>query len=68
LPLQIIEADRVGIDQGDLADTGRRQIQRSRSAQPASPDNHHPGTAQRLLARAANLAQHDVAGEAFDID
>ena len=68
LPLQIVEADRIGVDQGDVSDARRRQIQARRSAQAPGADNRHPGAAQRLLTGAANLAQHDVAREAFDID
>ena len=51
----------------ELADPGRGQIERRRRAQPAGADDQHPGGLQPLLARAADLAQHQVAGVALDL-
>ena len=67
LPLQVGEADDVRIDQGDMADARRGQVERRRRAQAAGADDQHPRRLQRLLPRAADLAQHQVAGVALDL-
>ncbi len=68
LPLEIIQAHMVGIDQGDLADAGRREIERCGRAQTAGADKRDMRFGQGLLSGSANLLQHDVPGIAFDID
>ena len=67
LALQVGEGDHVGIDQADHADARRGQVERRRRAQAAGADDQHPRGLQLLLARPADLAQHQVAGVALDL-
>ena len=41
LPLQVGKIDHVEIHQADPADSGRRQIQCQRCAEPSGPDQQH---------------------------
>ena len=67
LALEVGQADGVGIDQAKTPDPGRGQIEAGRGAQPAGADQQHPGLLQRLLARSADFAQHQMARVAFDL-
>ena len=60
-------ATRVVVDHAEQAYSGRRQIQQHRRAQSAGADHQHAGAAERRLAGAADLAQHDVPGIAFEL-
>ena len=62
LALQIGQADGIEIDDAEGADARRRQIEDHRAAQPARSDHQHARRLEARLARAAHLAQHDVAG------
>ena len=66
LALQIGQRHRVVVDHAERADARRREIQQHRRAEPAGADHQHAGAAQRRLAGAADLAQHDVAGVTFE--
>ena len=50
----------------ERADAGGREIHQRRRAEAAGADHQHGGLLQRGLAGAADLAQHDVAGVAFE--
>ena len=50
----------------ERADAGRGEIEQHRRAEPAGADHQHARAAERRLAGAADLAQHDVAGIAFE--
>ncbi len=67
LALEIVEADAVAIDDADLADAGRRQIENERRAEAAGADHQHARRLQLLLALAADLLQHQLALVAFDL-
>ena len=66
LALQIGQRDHVVIDDAQRADTGRRQIHQRGRAEAAGADDEHGRFLQRSLAGTADLAQHDVAGVAFE--
>ena len=66
LPLQIRQRDSVVVDDAERADAGGGQIEQDRRAEPAGADHQHARAFQRRLAGAADLAQHDVAGVAFE--
>ena len=66
LTLQIGQRHHVVVDRAQRADAGRGQIHQRRRAETAGADHQHRGFLQRGLAGAADLAQHDVAGVAFE--
>ena len=66
LALQIGQRHDVVIDHAERADAGRRQIHQHRRAEAAGADHQHGGLLQRRLAGAADVAQHDMAGVAFE--
>ncbi len=61
LPLQVGQRDHVVVDDAERADAGGRQILQHRRAEPAGADDQHARALQLLLARPADLGQHDVA-------
>ena len=65
LPLQVRQRHRVVVDHAERADAGGGEIQQHRRAEPAGADHQHARGLELGLARAADLAQHDVAGIAF---
>src|SRR5690606_8146309 len=67
LALQIGQGDAVIVDQAQAADPGRRQIEGCRGADAAHAEDGHAGDLQPLLARAADLCQHQVARVALDL-
>ena len=66
LALQVGQGNRIVIDHAQGADAGGRQIHQRRRAKAAGADHEHRGLLQRGLAGAADLAQHDMAGIAFE--
>ena len=66
LALQVGQRDDVVIDRAERADTGGRQIHQDRRAEAAGADHQHRRLLQRGLPRAADVAQHDMAGVAFE--
>ncbi len=66
LALQIGQRHDVVIDDAELADACGGEIHQRRRAEAARADDQHGGLLQRLLAGAADFAQHDVAGVAFE--
>ena len=67
LALQVGAVDLVVVHQDQPADSRGGQVERGRGPQAARADDQHRGALQRLLARAAYLAQHQVAGVALDL-
>jgi hypothetical protein len=67
LALQVGQRDRVRVDEADGPDPGGGQIEGGGRSEAAGPDDQHPGGGQGLLPRAADLAQHQVAGVALDL-
>ena len=61
LTLQVRVVDDVGVDDAERADTGRREIERRRGAEPAGADQEHARVEQLLLALLADLGNQDVA-------
>ena len=61
LALQVRLVDHVHVDDAQRADAGRREIQRSRGAEPAGAEQQHLRAEQLLLARVADLGQQQVA-------
>ncbi len=68
LALEIVETDRVGVGNRQMPDPCRSEVKRGRAAEPARAGDEDPRPLQLLLAGTANLLQHDVPGEAFDVD
>ena len=66
LALQIGQRDHIVIDHAERADTGGRKIHQDRRAETAGADHQHGRLLQRGLAGAADFAQHDMAGIAFE--
>ena len=66
LALQIGQRDDVVIDHAERADAGGGQIHQRRRAEAAGADHQHGRLLQRGLAGAADFAQHDMAGVAFE--
>ena len=66
LALQVGQRHDVVIDHAERADAGGGEIHQRRRAETAGADHQHGGLLQRRLAGAADLAQHDVAGVAFE--
>ena len=67
LPLEIVEAHAVAVDDADLADSRRGKIEDQRRAEPAGADHQHARGFQLLLALAADLLQHQLALVARDL-
>jgi hypothetical protein len=67
LALQIGQRHDVVIDHAERADPGGGQIHQRRRAEAARTDHQHGRLLQRRLAGAADFAQHDVAGVAFEL-
>ena len=67
LPLEIVEADAVVVDDADLPDTGGGEIEQERRAEAAGADHQHLGVLQPLLSFAADLLQHQLALVALDL-
>ena len=67
LPLQVRQRHDIIVDHADRADTRRRQILDRRTANPASTDQQHMAGKQLRLPRAANVAQHDMAGVTVEL-
>ena len=67
LPLQVRQRDDVVVDDADRADAGGGEVEDGGRAEAAGADHEHARALQRLLARAADLPQHDVAGIALDL-
>ena len=66
LALQIGQRHDVVIDHAERADAGGGEIHQRRRAEAAGADHQHGRFLQRGLAGAADLAQHDMAGVAFE--
>ena len=66
LALQVGQRHGVVVDHAERADAGGGEIHQHRRAEPAGADHQHRGGLQRRLAGAAHLAQHDMAGIAFE--
>ena len=66
LALQVGQRDDVVIDDAERADTRGRQIHQHRRAEAAGADHQHRRLLQRGLPGAADVAQHDMAGVAFE--
>ena len=67
LPLEIIKAHRVGIDDCQAADPGCHKIERCRSTEAAGSDHHHPGSPQPGLTGPADFLQEDMSGMTVNI-
>ena len=67
LPLEIVEADAVVVDDADLADARGGEIEEERRAEAAGADHQHLGVLQPLLSFAADLFQHQLALVALDL-
>ncbi|MHC2583757.1 hypothetical protein ACVMHR_008496 [Bradyrhizobium diazoefficiens] len=66
LALEVGQRHHVVIDHAERADPGGSQIHQGGRAEPAGADHQHGGPLQRGLARAADVAQHDMAGITFE--
>jgi hypothetical protein len=60
LPLEIGEVDLVAVGEGQAAEPGSGEIERSRAAEAARADDQRRGRAQLLLALDAELGEEDV--------
>jgi hypothetical protein len=58
LPLEIVDADAVVVDDADCADARRGEIEHQRGAKPTGADDEDSRRFQLLLALAADLLQH----------
>ena len=67
LALQIGQRNDVVIDHTERADPGGGEIHQRRRTEAARADHQHGRLFQCRLAGAADLAQHDVAGVAFEL-
>lgn len=67
LPLQVREVDRVGVDERERADSGRREIHRGRRAEAARADDDRMRIEKALLRLDADLVDEDVAGVAKEL-
>jgi hypothetical protein len=67
LALQVGDLDHIRIDEPQTPDTGGGEIERRRGPKPARADDNDRGALQRLLARPAHLAQHQMPGVALDL-
>ena len=68
LALQVRQRHGVVIDRAEPADARGGEIHQHRRAEPAGADHQHRGGLQLGLSRAADVAQHDMAGVAFELD
>ena len=66
LALQIGQRHDIVIDHAERADAGGGEIHQRRRAEAAGADHQHGRLLQRGLAGAADFAQHDMAGVAFE--
>ena len=66
LPLQVRQRNHVVVDDAERADAGGGEIEQHRRAEAARADHQHARAAERGLSRPAHLAQHDMAGIAFE--
>jgi hypothetical protein len=66
LALQIGQRDDVVIDRAERADASRRQIHQDRRTEAAGADHQHGRLFQGGLPGAADFAQNDMAGVAFE--
>ena len=60
LPLQVRVVDHVGVDDAEGADSGCREIERRRGAEPAGSDQEDTCVEQLLLPLLADLRDQDV--------
>ena len=60
LPLQVGQIDGIEVSQVQLTDTGRRQIQRHRRAQPAHADDQHAALLKAQLPLYIDLFQQNL--------
>ena len=67
LALQIGQRDDIVIDHAERTDARGGKVHQCRRAETAGADHQHGSLLQRRLAGAADLAQHDVAGVAFEL-
>ena len=67
LALQVRKAHRIVVDDADRADAGGGEIERDRAAEPARADDQHARRLEALLAGAADLGEHDVAGVTLNL-
>ncbi|GAA2162325.1 hypothetical protein GCM10009826_32440 [Humibacillus xanthopallidus] len=58
--MEVGEVDDVGVDDPDGADTGGREIEQSRRAQPPGADDEHPSRGKSLLPVPAHVGQEHV--------
>jgi hypothetical protein len=66
LPLQIIEAYGVVVDDADGADTRGCEIKKNGRAEPPCADDKNAGRLKLLLALATNFLQHQMAFVSLD--
>ncbi len=66
LTLKIGQRHDVVIDHSNHADAGRSEIHQRRGAETARADHQNGSVLQHELSRAADLAQHNMAGVAFE--
>ncbi len=66
LALEIVEAHPVVVDDADLADAGRSEIENQGRAEAARADHKHARGFEALLAFAADLLKHQMAPVARD--
>ena len=67
LPLEVRHVDGVEVDQPDGADTGRRQVEGDRGAEPAGADDEDFGRLEPPLPVEADFGHDDVAGIAGEL-
>ena len=67
LPVQIGQVDGFAIHDGQVADTGGRQIEDGRRAETARPDDKHAALQKPFLTLLANIGHDRLAGIAFKI-
>ncbi|MNR11790.1 hypothetical protein D3C85_1281080 [compost metagenome] len=67
LALQVRQGDRVVVDQAERPDPGGGQIEGGGRADAAQADDQDTGALQGLLARPADLGQHQLTSVAVDL-
>ena len=60
LPLQITQLHFIAVDQHQCANTGRCQVQRSRTPETTEADHQHAGLLQPLLPRDVKIVQQNL--------
>ncbi len=65
LALQVAPVDGVEVDKADRADAGCREIEGSRTAEPAGSDEQHPGVEELALTLSADLGDEQMAAVAL---